>query len=260
MTVRKVRPKQAFRPPLAFDHNAMALAADMYHHGPERPPERQQPVNPCTAMIRNSSGADRRQFECLELAVEPQLSKVTRENIWINGIEPTDTGIPFSVLLQPVTAGKWALGQVAGICPAWVDIQDVSHRWAYLPAGEYVLVSSGDGDVCIVQHPGLEGEQLCVVLLNACGSDLRGGCLAENHPGRGAPFDLYLGEWYPAINGWDYDTSATVKAIDWRYGVPYPDAGATGLFKARASDAYGTIWEVVALDCSSPGACEDYYT
>lgn len=82
-----------------------------------------------------------------------------------------------------------------------------------------------------------------------------GGCLAEDHPGRGTAFNIHLGTWDPAQDKWIYDTDTTVKAIDWRYGVPYPAAGATGLFEPRPSDTYGTIWEVSPLDCESPGEC-----
>ena len=88
------------------------------------------------------------------------------------------------------------------------------------------------------------------------GPSLIGGCLQVDHPGRKTPFNITLGVWSSAYDEWDY-TGATAKAIDERYGVPYPDAGATGLFTSHASDTYGTIWEVVALDCSSPGECGD---
>lgn len=80
-------------------------------------------------------------------------------------------------------------------------------------------------------------------------------CLAENHPGRGIKFNAYQGTWSPNANGWTYTCAATVAAIDWRYGVPYPPSGARGLFTPRPSTTYGTIWECVALDCESPGAC-----
>lgn len=83
---------------------------------------------------------------------------------------------------------------------------------------------------------------------------LIGGCLAEEHPGRGAVFDIELGTWSPADNKWVY--GSTVIAIDWRYGVPYPDAGSQGLFTPRPSDTYGTIYECVSLDCETPGDCE----
>jgi hypothetical protein len=80
-------------------------------------------------------------------------------------------------------------------------------------------------------------------------------CLIDDHPGRGIAFDTYLGTWNPSTNGWDYDCLEIVKAIDWRYGVPYPGAGARGLFTPRASTTHGTIYENVSLDCQSPGPC-----
>jgi len=129
-----------------------------------------------------------------------------------------------------------------------------------------------------------------------------GACLAEDHPGQGLPFEIYLGTWNPNCSSenscpecgreppwfphWDYDCSTgkgeipPVYAIDWRYDTPYPDAGATGLFVSRpvtpeqlsgtGSEGTGpkgtdfeggcligvtTIYEVVSLDCSSPGPC-----
>ncbi len=84
---------------------------------------------------------------------------------------------------------------------------------------------------------------------------LRGGCLAENHKGRGEVFKVYLGTWDCDSHKWSYDTETEYQAIDWRYDVPYPDAGATGLFQPRCSSTYGIIWETVALDCDSPGPC-----
>ena len=89
---------------------------------------------------------------------------------------------------------------------------------------------------------------------------LVGGCLAENHPGRGEAFDIHLGTWdatHASGGKWVYAASATVKAIDWRYGVPYPDEFSTGLFEVRPSDEYGVIYEVVALDCVPLSSCED---
>ena len=66
-------------------------------------------------------------------------------------------------------------------------------------------------------------------------------------------FAIWLGAWDAAAHEWIYDEAVDASpAIDWRYGVPYPDQGATGLFISRASDTYGTIWEVVALDCDVP--------
>jgi len=98
------------------------------------------------------------------------------------------------------------------------------------------------------------------------GIGLVGACLQEDHPGRGVKFSIKLGEWDPVNTVWVYDQGDVVTAIDWRYGVPFPDAGATGLFIKRLwivegeyyeEDEVKDIWEVVALDCSSPGECGD---
>jgi len=85
--------------------------------------------------------------------------------------------------------------------------------------------------------------------------------LAEDHPGKGVVFKCYRGIWCPEDHTWRYDCTDGCAdwawAIDHRYDVPYPDIGARGLFTPRPSDTYGTIWECVSLDCSSPGACAD---
>ena len=76
--------------------------------------------------------------------------------------------------------------------------------------------------------------------------------LAEAHPGRGLKFDVYVGAWDPAIDGWDYDCDNEFACIDWRYGVPYPGKGTTGLGQWHLSDTHGRILEVVSLDCQIP--------
>lgn len=95
-----------------------------------------------------------------------------------------------------------------------------------------------------------QGQKWIIVEMNGAGTI--GGCLAENHPGRGEEFDIHLGTWDAGAQKWIYDTENTVTAIDWRYGVPYPESGSTGLFEARASTSHGTIYETVALDCEPP--------
>lgn len=85
------------------------------------------------------------------------------------------------------------------------------------------------------------------------GTQIIGGCLAEDHPGRGSVFGIWLGTWSSSAHEWVYsEVSYSTPAIDWRYGVPYPGQGATGLFISRDSDDYGTIWEAVEIDCDVP--------
>jgi len=113
-----------------------------------------------------------------------------------------------------------------------------------IAAPEHVIALEEDGSICKSPYAGL--------------SELM---LAEDHPGKGIVFKCYQGIWCSEDHTWRYDCTDTcddwVWAIDHRYDVPYPDIGARGLFTPRASDTYGTIWECVALDCSSPGACAD---
>jgi hypothetical protein len=89
---------------------------------------------------------------------------------------------------------------------------------------------------------------------------LIGFMLAEDHPGRGIAFEVWLGQWNSAIIQWEYPDyigtgtiQNTVTAIDWRYDVPYPAQCAQGLGVWRPSDEFGKVIEVVALDCSSMG-------
>lgn len=82
-------------------------------------------------------------------------------------------------------------------------------------------------------------------------------CLAENHPGRGVVFESYMGAWSPDDNKWIYEGTTKYKCIDWRYGMPYPDAGGRGLFQARPSTEHEVIYDCVSLDCESPGDCDD---
>ena len=77
--------------------------------------------------------------------------------------------------------------------------------------------------------------------------------LEEAHAGRGIAFNVWLGTWDPATDGPTYDKSVTYKAIDWRYGVPYPERCATGDGFWFPSDEYGKILYVNSLDCESPG-------
>lgn len=126
------------------------------------------------------------------------------------------------------------------------------HNQLTKEAGVYVF-SGAVGDVGIALWDQNMEWRIIAMLMGG----LRGGCLDENHPGRGVSFDIHLGTWNSATTTpmWEYDLTTTVKAIDWRFGVPYPDAGATGLFEQRPSDEYGTIFETVSLDCSTPGEC-----
>jgi hypothetical protein len=90
-------------------------------------------------------------------------------------------------------------------------------------------------------------------------------CLNEQHPGYGIVFTAWLGTWVPATNSWDYTSTCQtgtgtgdgtlVYCIDWFYDGPYPAIGSTGLAIARTSTIYGTIYEIVTMDCVTPNSC-----
>jgi hypothetical protein len=113
-----------------------------------------------------------------------------------------------------------------------------------------------DTDVLLYRVPTMAGSRWWFIPQPPPAIEIRGGCLEENHPGRGIVFEIALGVWSSSNHKWSY-TAGTKKAIDWRYGVPYPPAGATGSFIQRPSDTHGSIWEVLDLDCESPGECGD---
>jgi hypothetical protein len=261
MATRKVTKGEAWRPDSADDHNIKARTADAYRRGVEFTPDREHLIDPCRIWVKNTSGTDRRQFECLELSETIVLNKIQAHQLFIDGIEPTGEDIPFAVLLEPEPDGSgFRRGQVAGLCPAWVDVVDTDHVRAYLPSGEYVLKSSDAGPVAIVQKPVATGEQLCVILFQAESSQVRRCCLAEDHPGCGVVFDLKLGIWNSATDEWDYEASASAKGIDFFYAVDftYPGAGATGNFEPRPSDTYGTLWHCLgnmSCDADACGGC-----
>lgn len=203
--------------------------------------------------IKNSSGGQVRLGEVLEVSGF-LLSSVGRDALWFDGDTPDGTR-PFGIVLQDMPSAAIDRAQVSGACVALVNVTDAGHSYAVPVNGELVLQSAGTGPVRILYKPTGTGEKTCAVLFMSAASGTIGGCLAQDHPGRGTAFDIHLGVWSAADVKWVYAETATVKAIDWRYGVPYPDEGATGLFEARASTTYGIIYECVSLDCDSPGAC-----
>ena len=210
---------------------------------------------------------------------------------WVLGYNVGSTDIPPYGLLEVSGASHSLQNKVSiqvkrptsdGVSPLAIN------GWKTIPAGEYGLVTlegpvyvlytgspatgeiwgaaedsfnatTGKGGLVVigVTSVGTTNTIVLVDVLGGSGGGTRGGCLAENHKGRGVKFNIHLGTWDTATDKWIYEAVDTVAAIDWRYGVPYPNAGCTGLFEARPSDTYGTIWETVALDCEDPGDCGD---
>jgi hypothetical protein len=187
----------------------------------------------------------------------------TRHNKFYNSI----------AVAKPYSSRRIGAYQVAQIYPAALPLQGThAHRTGWhAPTPDDVLWRVGQNPGVAVTsqgHPADLQEEVEILktdegvhidwmlLQDPPPPELVELCLKVDHPGQATPFACYLGAWDPAIDDWDYSGCATeVTAIDHRWGVPYPDAGSTGLFTPRASEAYGTIYECVSLDCESKEAC-----
>jgi len=105
----------------------------------------------------------------LKLSPTPILTAVTREQIFIDGIEPDGTG-PYAILLEPIEDDAYGLAQIAGVCPAWVDVTAITDTHGSVSSGEYTLTGGSDGLFELLQLPADTGEQLCVVRINHAAS------------------------------------------------------------------------------------------
>jgi hypothetical protein len=74
---------------------------------------------------------------------------------------------PFGVCPLPIKDGEIGDVQVAGVCRALVDIQDVTHRRAIFDPGSAILKSGHAGPVLILWAPASTSQQMCVVVLDA---------------------------------------------------------------------------------------------
>jgi len=156
---------------------------------------------------------------------------------------------------QPMAAGKPGLVALEGVVYVLYDNDSTPANGQFwgAQANSFEIKEGNSGFVILGDVDTARGVVLVNVSATMDGEI--GGCLAEHHPGRGTEFDIHLGHWSSSLHKWVYEASATVPAIDWRHGVPYPSSGATGLFRARPSDEHGIIYETLALDCTSPGTC-----
>ena len=243
--------------------------------------QRLQPVDqrtraPDLIRILNDSGAAFERYDVVELTT-PAVLPSDSVTGYMDGLPCLKAVVPtapiedvrgkIAILLEPIAAGKIGLAVCSGAVRCKLMLNDNSHTHAAPVAGELLIESTPNTGApceilwCEALSYSDEPEEVWALLrISNAHQWLRGACLSENHPGRGTPFTITLGIWDSADNEWKY-TGSGAMAIDWRYGVPYPEAGATGLFMPQPSDDYGTIWEVVSLDCTSPGEpCAYSYT
>ena len=162
--MRRVRPRQTWKPPTAAEHNATAAAVAAYQRGPDRPPERQQPIATDTIMVRNDSGTGKRRGDVLAVTRTRLLTALTREHPWITaaGLGAANRNYVLCVLLDPLPAGDIGPAQISGVSLAYVNVIATWHRRAF-PYGGSTVQSGLFGPMELLNAPTVTGEQLCHV-------------------------------------------------------------------------------------------------
>ena len=162
--MRRVRPRQTWKPPTAAEHNATAAAVAAYQRGPDRPPERQQPIATDTIMVRNDSGTGKRRGDVLAVTRTRLLTALTREHPWITaaGLGAANRNYVLCVLLDPLPAGDIGPAQISGVSLAYVNVIATWHRRAF-PYGGSTVQSGLFGPMELLNAPTATGAQLCHV-------------------------------------------------------------------------------------------------
>jgi hypothetical protein len=262
----KVNSGQPWKPERALDHNAKSTATDHHRRSNQNVDgqrDRTFDVDSNIVYVRNQSAVDTDRGEVLALMNTPTdyqerlLTKCDREKMWLPADVFDDLEATLVLAIDPIPAGSIGPAQVAGAGVALVNVSNVNHTHAKPVEGEVYLESGTSGPARLLHKPESTGERLCIVLLGTpIDTQLYEFCLAENHPGRGIVFEVTLGTWDPDDHDWCFEGDP-VKAIDWRYDVPYPDAGARGQGYFKPSTTHGRILIPIDMDCDSPGACPD---
>jgi len=245
--LRKVRKGEPWRPPTAHDHNAMAMAAERYLAGPDGVPRRQLPGDSCVVSVKNSSGAARREGDVIQLDAS-LLTTLDAQHLWIDGVAPAaNLWRNFhGVFLQQTPNGSIDACQVAGVCRAYVNINDTAHQRCDLKAAQYVLESCHAGPWEILWQPSGTGEKLCVVGIGpkrpSTGIAKLGGDLAAGAVGAVTSATATL---YRKASGASLETAGqTITVYSW-----FATAFSTNDYLAVGQDDDG-LWWLMTADCS----------
>lgn len=224
--------------------------------------------------VKNMTGADRRRGDVMELGAK-LLDELTNEFLWFEGVAPSGTekfGILRAALPDGKISGPGGDLQVAGVCMAWVDVQDVSDTRAGVVAGEHVLVS-GDGPYKIMQEVSYPGEQeLCVCLTGSGG----GAQIIRFELGAAEDITCELCQANATVLSWvagspipgeDYGEITVFDLLDGAFLGESPDelayrkGYAARLYTPREEcaidPALKTKWEIISLACR--GSCPSAY-
>ena len=124
-------------------------------------------VDASRVLIKNDTGGNLRLGEVVELQ-DNSLGAVAEPNAVFDADTPDETK-PFAICLEPIPDGKIGPAQIAGRCPALVNVQATTDRWAQVISGQDTL--SGHrfcGSVRLLHTAGSTGEQLMWVMFQNC--------------------------------------------------------------------------------------------
>lgn len=115
-----------------------------------------------TAWIKNATGGELRTGEIVEIS-----DTLIANDMLFEGDTPDETR-QFGIVLQPLLNERVGKIQIAGACPALINVQATTDLWAFVESGQDVL--KGDrfwGDVRLLETPEETGEQLLWVKIEA---------------------------------------------------------------------------------------------
>ena len=112
-----------------------------------------------TINVKNITGADRRAGEVLEIGTH-LLTDIDRKYLAFNADTVSHaSGRSYCILERPMTADSIDVAHVSGCCVALVDIQDTSHRYAFVEQSSTILKSGNAGSFKLIGPVTSTGEQ-----------------------------------------------------------------------------------------------------
>lgn len=173
----------------------------------------------------------------------------------------SDHGVCIGKLINYIPEANWLTtypGDVIEDAGQEVFCGFVDQARGGVPGQRYYARSNGT-KTCVC---GEKEEELTLPLVMLEGGSPTAAVLAEDHPGCGSTFAVWIAPvWNPGANQWNLtscdsgDENDQFTAIDLREGMPLPEKYATGIFAPRVSTSHGIILEALEIDCTSPGAC-----
>lgn len=138
----------------------------------------QSPITPstCVVTVKNGSGDERRDGDTLQITgiFYDEEDSLKNGTLAFTAGAVSDPDEPGCVILrQTIPDGSAGPAQLLGVCMAYVNITDSTHKFAEFDDSSFTLTSSATGPVQIIHKPSggdPTGEKSCAVLIGAGGS------------------------------------------------------------------------------------------